>query len=119
MGVLNLTPDSFSDGGKYNKKKFGEKHAKKLFNDGCNILDIGGEATNPGSKDVNKDNEWKRISSNFIKIKKLKKFISLDTRKSIIMEKGIKNKINLINDISGLNYDPNTINVLKDIIFLL
>ena len=52
MGVLNLTPDSFSDGGKFNKKNFGEKHAKKLFRDGCNILDIGGEATNPGSKEV-------------------------------------------------------------------
>ena len=51
--------------------------------------------------------------SNFIKIKKKRKFISLDTRKSIIMEKGIKNKINLVNDISGLNHDPNTINVLK------
>ena len=52
MGVLNLTPDSFSDGGKYNKKNLGEKHAKKLFKDGCNILDIGGEATNPGSKEI-------------------------------------------------------------------
>ena len=48
-----------------------------------------------------------------LKVKKLKRFISLDTRKSIIMEKGIKHKINLVNDISGLNYDPNTINVLK------
>ena len=113
MGVLNLTPDSFSDGGKFNKKNFGEKHAKKLFRDGCNILDIGGEATNPGSKEVDIDNEWKRIFPTLLKIKKLKKFISLDTRKSIIMEKGIKNKISLVNDISGLNHDPNTINVLK------
>ena len=53
MGVLNLTPDSFSDGGKYIKKNLGEKHAKKLIKDGCGILDIGGEATNPGSKEVN------------------------------------------------------------------
>ncbi len=113
MGVLNLTPNSFSDGGKYIKKNFGEQHAKKLIKDGCGILDIGGEATNPGSNDVKTEVEWKRIFPTLSKIKKLRRFISLDTRKSIIMMKGIKNKINLINDVSGLEYDPETINVLK------
>ena len=60
----------------------GEKHAKKLINDGCGILDIGGEATNPGSEEVQIKTEWKRIFPTLDKIKKLKKFISLDTRKS-------------------------------------
>ncbi len=114
MGVLNLTPNSFSDGGKYIKKNLGIQHAKKLINNGCGILDLGGEATNPGSKKVEAEKEWKRISPTLIKIKRLKKFISLDTRKSMIMEKGIKNKINLINDVSGLEYDPNTIKILRD-----
>ncbi len=114
MGVLNLTPNSFSDGGKYTKKKMGEQHAKKLIKDGCGILDIGGEATNPGSRDVNEEKEWRRIYPTLHKIKKFKKFISLDTRKSSIMKKGIKNKINLINDVSGLEYDQNTIQVLRD-----
>ena len=59
MGVLNLTPDSFSDGGQYIKKNLGEIHAKKLINDGCGILDIGGEATNPGSEEVKIKTEWK------------------------------------------------------------
>ena len=113
MGVLNLTPDSFSDGGKFNKKKLGEKQAKKLIKDGCGILDIGGEATNPGSKEVNVDEEWRRIYPTLSKIKNLNKFISLDTRKSIIMKKGIENKISLINDVSGLEHDKNTIKVLK------
>ena len=113
MGVLNLTPDSFSDGGKFTKKNLAEKHSKKLIKDGCDILDIGGEATNPGSKDVDPKNEWKRIFPTLYKIKKLKKFISLDTRKSFVMKNGIKNKINLINDVSGLEYDPSTIRVLK------
>ena len=113
MGVLNLTPDSFSDGGKFTKKNLAEKHSKKLIKDGCDILDIGGEATNPGSKDIDPKNEWKRIFPTLYKIKKLKKFISLDTRKSFVMENGIKNKINLINDVSGLEYDPSTIRVLK------
>ena len=114
MGVLNLTPNSFSDGGKYLKKNLGELQAKKLIKDGCGILDIGGEATNPGSKEVNVSKEWKRIYPTLFKIKKYKKFISLDTRKSMIMKKGIKNKINLVNDVSGLEHDPDTIKVLKE-----
>ena len=114
MGVLNLTPNSFSDGGKYNKKNFGEIHANRLIRDGCGILDIGGEATNPGSKTIPSNQEWQRISPTLSKIKKLKKFISLDTRKSLVMRRGIKHKINLVNDISGLEFDTNTINVLKD-----
>ena len=68
MGVLNLTPNSFSDGGKYLKKNLGELHAKKLIKDGCGILDIGGEATNPGSKEVNSNEEWKRIFPTLFKI---------------------------------------------------
>ena len=58
--------------------------------------------------------EWKRIFPTLFKIKKYKKFISLDTRKSMIMKKGIKNKINLVNDVSGLEHDPDTIKVLKE-----
>ena len=85
---------------------------KKLIKDGSDILDIGGEATNPGSKEINLEEEWKRIFPTLSKLKKIKKFISLDTRKSEIMERGIRNKINLINDISGLEHDPNTINIL-------
>ena len=73
MGVLNLTPDSFSDGGKYNKKN-GRKHAKKLIKDGANIIDIGGEATNPGSKDVNEKKNGKEFFQDTLKIKK-KKFL--------------------------------------------
>ena len=113
MGVINLTPDSFSDGGKYNKKNKGFSYAKDLIKKGCKIIDIGGESTRPGSKEIEKKREWKRISETLKKIKKLKKFVSLDTRKSWIMEKGINHKVNLINDVSGLNYDPDTINILK------
>ena len=113
MGIINLTPDSFSDGGKYNKKNSGFNHVKYLIKKGSEILDIGGESTRPGAKDINKIIEWKRINKTLKKIKKLNTFISLDTRKSWIMEKGIKNKVNLINDVSGFNYDSKTIFVLK------
>ena len=113
MGIINLTPDSFSDGGKYNKKNSGFNHAKYLIKKGSKILDIGGESTRPGAKDIEKKIEWKRINQSIKEIKKLNTFISLDTRKSWIMEKGINNKVNLINDVSGFEYDPNTYNILK------
>jgi len=113
MGVINLTPDSFSDGGKYNKKNLGFNHARYLIKKGCQILDIGGESTRPGAKNVNTKVEWKRINKTLKKIKKLKKFISLDTRKSWIMKQGVNYKVNLINDVSGFKYDANSINIVK------
>ncbi len=113
MGVINLTPDSFSDGGKYNRKNLAFKRAKYLISKGCKIIDIGGESTRPGAKNVETSIEWQRILESLKKIKKLNKAISVDTRKSIIMEKAIKKKINIINDVSGLSYDENTIKVLK------
>ena len=112
MGILNLTPDSFSDGGKFNKKNLGYKHAKSLYEMGARIIDIGGESTRPGSKEIKIKDEWKRIK---FTIEKICKHIpvSLDTRKSAIMEKGIKKGVKLINDISGLSFDKKTIEILK------
>ena len=112
MGILNITPDSFSDGGKYNKNDLAKKQLDYLFKSGANLVDIGGESTRPGSKAVNSKVEWNRIKKILKKIGK-KKVISLDTRKSEIMEKGIILGVKLINDVSGLNYDKNTINILK------
>jgi len=112
MGVINLTPDSFSDGGKFNKKNLGYKHALALAQSGAKILDIGGESTRPGSKPISSKIEWLRISRTLKKLVK-KNIVSLDTRKSDIMEKGIKLGVNIINDVSGLSFDHNTINILK------
>ena len=112
MGILNITPDSFSDGGKFNKNNLAKKQLNHLFNSGANIVDIGGESTRPGSKAVSAKIEWKRIKNILKKIDK-KKIISLDTRKSEIMEKGINLGVKLINDVSGLNYDKNSINIIK------
>ena len=112
MGVLNLTPDSFSDGGKLNKKKVGIKKALDLFKFGADIIDVGGESTRPGSKPISEKEEWSRIEKIIKKISK-KIPLSLDTRKAKIMNKGIKIGIKLINDISGLSYDPETVDVLK------
>jgi len=112
MGVLNLTPDSFSDGGKFNKKKAGLKHAFDLFKFGADIIDVGGESTRPGSMSISEKEEWGRIE-NIIREVGKKIPLSLDTRKTGIMNKGIKIGIKLINDVSGLSYDPKTIDLLK------
>ena len=112
MGILNLTPDSFSDGGKFNKKNKGYHYALNLFKSEADIIDIGGESTRPGSKNITSKQEWNRIKDTLKSINK-KMTLSLDTRKSDIMEKGIKSGVKLINDISGLSYDEQTVKVLK------
>ncbi len=112
MGVLNVTPDSFSDGGKFNIRKRGIKHALNMFKSGANIIDVGGESTRPGSKTINTKLEWIRIHKILKSICK-KVPVSIDTRKSEIMEKGIKQGVKIINDVSGLSYDKETINILK------
>ena len=113
MGIVNLTPDSFSDGGKYNKKPLAINHINNLISNGAKIIDIGGESTRPGAKDINPIKEWDRIKLVLKMLKKKKCFISLDTRKSFVMKKASKIKIDLINDVSGLSYDFNTIEFLK------
>ena len=112
MGILNLTPDSFSDGGKFNKKKAGLKHAFDLFKYGADIIDVGGESTRPGSRSISEKEEWSRIKK-IIKEASKKIPLSLDTRKAGIMNKGIKLGIKLINDVSGLSYDLKTVDLLK------
>ena len=112
MGILNLTPDSFSDGGKFNKENKGLNHAFNLFQFGADIIDVGGESTRPGSKAISSKKEWRRIEKIIKRINK-KIPLSLDTRKSEVMEKGIKLGVKLINDVSGLNYDSRTISILK------
>ena len=113
MGVLNLTPDSFSDGGKFNSKKKGINHAISLLNCGANLIDIGGESTRPGSKVIRENLEWQRIEKILKSLIKKKIPISLDTRKSKIMSRGINLGVKLINDVSGLEFDTQTLNILK------
>ena len=112
MGILNLTPDSFSDGGKFNKKAKGLAQSNILYKLGADIIDIGGESTRPGSKSISSKQEWNRLKDILKDINK-NITLSLDTRKSDIMEKGIKAGVKLINDVSGLSYDQQSIKVLK------
>ena len=113
MGILNLTPDSFSDGGNFNKNILAKKQINKLIKDGANIIDVGGESSRPGSKEVNQIKEWNRIKGCMKYLKTKKFFVSLDSRKSFVMKKALDYKLDLVNDVSGLHYDSNTIDFLK------
>ena len=114
MGILNLTPDSFSDGGKFNKSSKSFKHISNMISSGANIIDVGGESTRPGSKTINSKIEWKRLETVIKSFKKKYKNVclSLDTRKTNIMTKGIKYGVDLINDVSGFKFDKDTISNL-------
>ena len=116
MGILNLTPDSFSDGGLFSHPDKAFLHIQNMINKGADIIDVGGESTRPESKDISPDVEWKRLEKVVTKFKKKNPqiFLSVDTRKSEVMMKAIKNKSDLINDVSGFNYDVSAIDKIKN-----
>ncbi len=115
MGILNLTPDSFSDGGKFNKKNKSFKHILKMIQSGADIIDVGGESTRPGSKTIDPKIEWNRVKHVLKNFKKKYKKIclSVDTRKSEIMVKSIMHGSDLINDVSGFEYDQSALVKLR------
>jgi len=115
MGALNITPDSFSDGGLFFEETKAYDQAKLMINSGATIIDIGGESTRPGSKTVDEKEEWNRVKNTIIKCKKdfSKVLLSLDTRKPYVMGKGIKNGVDIINDVSGLNFDEKSFDLIN------
>ena len=108
MGILNVTPDSFSDGGKFNEMEAAVSQAKKLVEAGADIIDVGGESTRPGAEYVTEEEEIKRVVPIIKAIKKeLDVTISIDTYKSKTAEEAIKAGADIINDIWGAKYDKN------------
>ncbi len=107
MGILNVTPDSFSDGGLYFEKSLAIERAKQMVEDGADIIDIGGESTRPGAEPVSLDEELNRTIP-VIKVlaREIKVPISIDTYKSVVAEKAINAGASIVNDISGLKFDP-------------
>ena len=106
MGILNVTPDSFSDGGKYNNLDSAMEQAEKLISEGADIIDVGGESTRPGHTQITSEEEISRVVPIIEKISKnLNTIISIDTYKYDVAEAAIKAGANIINDIWGLQYD--------------
>lgn len=108
MGILNVTPDSFSDGGRYLNEKGALEHINRMIQDGAKIIDIGGESTRPGSDPVSEVEEIERV----IPIIKpaLKEFpntlFSIDTTKFKVAEESLKAGVHIVNDVSGLKKEP-------------
>lgn len=107
MGILNVTPDSFYDGGKYNTIKQALIHTEQMISEGADIIDVGGESTRPGSNSVSQKEELSRvipiidaINKNFVIP------VSIDTTKSMVARQALDSGATIVNDISGLRFDP-------------
>ena len=106
MGILNVTPDSFSDGGKFDTPEQAASHATKMIEDGADIIDIGGESPRPGAEPVSIDEELARTIPVIEAIRQQSDcVISIDTYKSKVAESALDAGANMVNDISGLTFD--------------
>jgi dihydropteroate synthase len=113
MGILNVTPDSFSDGGKHFERSTAVNYALEMLENGADIIDIGGESTRPGSDPVSEEEEMKRVIPVIEEIlsKKPGTLISIDTYKSKVATEACKRGVSIINDISGSTFDPESVAV--------
>lgn len=114
VGILNITPDSFSDGGKYDSTEKAIAHLNELINDGADIIDIGAESTRPGAQEISADEQLKRISPvlKYIKENNIQIPVSIDTRNAQVAKECIALGASIINDVSGLDFDKNMAEVI-------
>ncbi len=114
MGILNVTPDSFFDGGRYLSFQNAIDHALRMVEEGADIIDIGGESTRPGAEPVSIDEELRRVIPIIEALsKKISIPISIDTYKAKVAEKAIEAGATIVNDISGLRFDPEMAKVVS------
>ena len=109
MGIVNVTPDSFSDGGKFFSPEVAISHASKLITQGADIIDIGGESTRPGAELVSETEELKRVIPVIekVRIDNPTILISIDTTKASVAKYAVEAGADIINDVSGLSFDNN------------
>ncbi len=115
MGVLNVTPDSFSDGGRYDDPDRALAHALQLEEQGADLIDVGAESTRPGSSRIPEAEELRRLVPVLKKLKnELRIPVSVDTYKSNVALKALEYGVEVINDVSGLTWDPNLAKVVAN-----
>ena len=116
MGVLNVTPDSFSDGGNFFSAKDAIQQAMSLISEGANIIDVGGESSRPGAIPLSIEDELDRVIPIIrnIREKSTEILISIDTYKSEVAKEALKSGANIVNDISGLMFDKKMANVIAE-----
>ena len=115
MGILNVTPDSFSDGGKFFRKNKAIEHGINLIENGANIIDIGGESSRPGSLPITTDEELKRVIPVISSLRKIfpEIIISIDTYKADVAKKAIEVGADIVNDISAMRGDLKMVEVVS------
>ncbi len=107
MGIVNVTPDSFSDGGKYYSAATAYEHSMRMIEQGVHIVDVGGESTRPGAAPVSAEQEMERVIPVIERIRQSSDiFISVDTYKAAVADAALNNGADIINDISGTLFDP-------------
>ena len=115
MGVLNVTPDSFSDGGKFFSFEVAVAHGEKLIEDGADILDVGGESTRPFAESISTDEEIRRVVPVIKTLaKQISIPISIDTAKAAVARAALDAGASIINDISALRFDPDMVNLAAE-----
>lgn len=112
MGILNITDNSFSDGGEFNTTELACEHFKQLVEDGADIIDIGAESTKPLAPSVSAETQLEKIMPVLEYSKNFNIPISIDTRSSIVAEKCLEFGVDIINDVSGLKYDKNMASII-------
>lgn len=115
MGILNVTPDSFSDGGSYVNLDNALFHAEKMIREGADVLDVGGESTRPGYHMISEEEEIARVCPIIEKVKaRFDIPVSLDTYKPSVCKAGIQSGVDMINDIWGLKYAPQMAEIISE-----
>ena len=115
MGIVNVTPDSFSDGGKFLERNAAVDHALKLVDNGADILDIGGESTRPNADRVSVAEELRRVVDVVTQVRQATdRLISIDTTKAEVARQALAAGANIVNDISGLTFEPEIVDVCAE-----
>lgn len=114
MGIVNVTPDSFSDGGQFIDPAAAIEHGRRLVAEGAAILDIGGESTRPGAAQISPEEEQKRVIPVLDGLAGCGAVLSVDTRNAATMKAALKAGAGLVNDISALTHDPESLRVVAD-----
>ena len=115
MGIVNVTPDSFSDGGNFLERNAAVDHALKLADNGADILDIGGESTRPNAERVSVAEELRRVVDVVAQVRQATdRLISIDTTKAEVARQALAAGANIVNDISGLTFEPGIVDVCAE-----
>ncbi len=112
MGVLNVTPDSFSDGGKLSNVERAVEHAREMAAAGADIIDVGGESTRPGATPVSAEEELRRVIPVIERLGDL--LVSVDTTKAVVAERALAAGVRIVNDVSALRFDEQMVDIVRD-----